>query len=166
MMFSIKLCVVASLILSVSCHAETRAINPRVLDVFRDFTLVGQGPATFENDGSLDVTYIVPHDESEKVRPAQLQAKVQYVFHYREGRADNERLGREQLPTRLKELGFEVLEAPNYKGGQFSRPYIGGPYFAITFQDGEHKGVIFNRVDGNVRDENQIVEDYVLVFVS
>src|SRR4030095_6415827 len=110
-------CAVASLILFVSCHAETRAINPKVLDVFRGFTLVGHGPATFENDGSLDVTYVVPHGDSEEVPPAQLQSKVQYVFHYREGRADNERLGREQLPTRLKELGFEVLGAPNYKGG-------------------------------------------------
>jgi hypothetical protein len=165
MVSKIKLCVLIPLILSVSCHAGKRGLNPRTLDVFRDFALVGHGPATFENDGSLDVTYIVPHSENEESPPAQLQTRVQYVFHNR-GPANDERLGLQELPTRLRELGFKVLEAPRYNGGQFSYPYMGGPYFSITFLDGNHKGVIFNRVDGRVSDKNWVVNDYVLVFLS
>ncbi|SRR6266498_1599043 len=165
MFFEIKLCVVVPLILSVSCQAGTRGINPKILDVFRDFALVSHGPATFENDGSLDVTYIVPHDENEETPPAQLQTRVQYVFHNL-GPANDETLGLQELPGRLKELGYKLVEAPKYNGGQFSHPYIGGPYFSITFMDGDHKGVIFNRVDGKIADKKWIVNDYVLVFLS
>ena len=75
MILQIELCVVAPLILSLSCHAGTRGINPKICDVFRDFALVSDGPAAFENDGSLDVTYIVPHNENGESLPAQLQTR-------------------------------------------------------------------------------------------
>jgi hypothetical protein len=163
-MIILKLFLVVPLILSASCHAGPRAINPKTLDVFRDFALAGQGPAKFESDGSLDVTYIVPHGEVEESRPEQVQTQVQYIFHNR-GPIDDERLGSQDLPTRLRELGFKVLEAPKFNGGQFSYPYIGGPYFSITFMDGDHKGVIFNRVHGENAHKNLMVEDYILVFV-
>jgi hypothetical protein len=61
--------------------------------------------------------------------------------------SDNERLGREQLPAWLKELGFRVLRPRTLTEAHSLDPYIGGPYFFVTFEDGEHKGVIFNRVD-------------------
>jgi hypothetical protein len=78
---------------------------------------------------------------------------------------NDERLGVTELPTRLRELGFEVLEAPKFNGGQFSYPYVGGPYFSIIFMDGDHKGMIFNRVDGRIADRNWVVDDYILVFL-
>jgi hypothetical protein len=156
---------VAALALSVSCQSVRPGIEVKAIEVFRGFTLVGHGPAKFDSDGSLDVTYVVPHGDVEEPPPAKLQAGLQYVFHHREGPADNEQLGLEQLPARLKQLGFTVLESPEYNGGQFSYPYQGGPYFYIIFTDGNRKGVLFNRVDVNVRDKNWIVEDYVLVLL-
>jgi hypothetical protein len=155
-----------TLILSVSCQTNTREISPRVLDVFQGFDLEIQGPARIETDGTLDVTYVVPHQENERSRPSQLQTGVQYVFHHRGEPANDEQLGKEWLPARLRELGFKVVEAPNYNGGQFSYGYIGGPFFYISFMDEAHKGVIFNKNCDWVRDKNWIVEDYVLVFLS
>jgi len=157
--------VVASMILFFSCQPSSREINPKTLDVFRDFALVGHGSAKFENDGSLDVTYIVVHNDEEQPHPEQLQTRVQYVFHNRRP-VNDEQLGLEVLPSRLRELGFKVLEGPKLNGGQFSYPYMGGPYFSITFVDGDHKGVIFNRVDGKIANEKWVVDDYVLVFLS
>lgn len=165
MILRFKLLILAPLILSFSCQPGSRDINPKALDVFRDFAFVGQGPAKFDNDGSLDVTYIVAHNEIDAPRPAQLHNRVQYIFH-NQGATKDERLGVTELPSRLRELGFRVLEAPQYNGGQFSYPYLGGPYFFITFTDGDHKGVIFNRVDSKIADKNWIVEDYILVLLS
>jgi len=136
------------------------------MDVFRDFDFVGYGPATFEENGELDHTQIVAHGNAEKSVPLDMQIRTQYVFHYRGGRGDPERLGRDLLPSRLRDLGLKVIEAPGFNGGQFSYPYMGGPYFSITFQDGVHRAVIFNRVHGEVPGKNWIVEDYVIVFVS
>ena len=155
-----------TLVLSVSCQTNAPEINPKVLDVFEGFDLETQGPARIENDGTLDVTYVFPHQENKLSRPSQLQTRVEYVFHYRRGPANDEQLGKEQLPGRLRELGFKVLEAPKYNGGEFSYGYIGGPFFQISFTDGVHKGVIFNKNCDWVRDKNWIVEDYVLVFLS
>jgi hypothetical protein len=157
--------VVVAVISLLACQMGSKEISTETLDVFRGFALVATGPGKFDGDGSLDVTYIVPHDDKEESRPDHLQTRTQYVFHSRSPTND-ERLGLEDLPNRLRELGFQVLEAPKFNGGQFSYPYIGGPYFSITFMNAEHKGVIFNRVDGKIADKNWIVDDYVLVFLS
>jgi hypothetical protein len=166
MSLHIGLLLFVTLILSVSCQTNTREIHPKILDVFQGFDLETQGTARIENDGTLDETYVVPHKENEHSRPSQLQTGVQYVFHHRGGPANDEKLGKEQLPARLRELGFKVVEAPNYNGGRFSYGYLGGPFFHISFMDGVHKGVIFNKNCDWVRDKNWIVEDYVLVFLS
>jgi hypothetical protein len=166
MYLHIRLLLFLILILSVSCRTNAREINPKALDVFHGFDLAIQGPARMENDGPLDVTYVVPHQENADSIPSKLQIGVQYVFHYRGGPANDQELGQEQLPARLKQLGFRVLEAPKYNGGEFSYGYIGGPFFQIIFTDGFHKGVIFNKNCDSVRDKNWIVEDYVLVFLS
>lgn len=166
-MFSnIRLMLLVFLILSVSCQSKARGINPKILDVFQGFDLEIEGPARLEHDGTLDVTYVVPHQEDEHSRPSQMQIGVQYIFHHRGGPANDKQLGEEQLPARLRELGVKVLEAPKYNGGEFSYGYMGGPYFHITFMDGVHKGMIFNKNCDWVRGKNWIVEDYVLVFLS
>jgi hypothetical protein len=165
MMFRLKLLILFPLILSFCHHASTSGIDPKALQVFRDFAFVGQGPAKVDSDGSLDVTYIAPHNEKHELRTGQLQTRVQYIFH-NEGPANDEHLGLTELPNRLRLLGFKVLDAPKFNGGQFSYPYIGGPYFSITFTDGDHKGVIFNRVDGKIADKSWLVNDYILVFLS
>lgn len=161
-----KILLAVFLVLVASCNGGQNRISPKVIEVFSDFDCVGYGPATFETDGELDPTQIVEHGDAVKSVPGDLQVRTQYVFHYRGGRGDPERLGRDVLPSRLKALGFKVIQAPGHNGGRFSYPYIGGPYFFITFDDGLHRAVIFNRVHGEVPGRNWIVEDYVLVFVS
>jgi hypothetical protein len=166
MFMPLKSFLVVFSVLLFSCQASTGRIDRKTLDLFRDFRFVGQGPATFETDGSLDVTYVIPHSEREQSRPDKLQTNTQYVFHNLSP-TDNKLLGSRELPDRLRELGFQVVEAPNLNGGNFSYPYFGGPYFSITFMDGDHKGVIFNRVDTrNGGDQTWVVHDYVLVFLS
>ena len=148
------------------CDVTPPPIEVKAFEVFRDFELVGHGEAKFEADGSIDVTYVTPHDTAADAIPQRIDPRVQYVFHYPGGRPNNERLGVEQLPDRLRKLGFTVLEAPTYGGRGLSYPYIGGPLFSITFENGKHRGVIFNRVEGEVEGKSWIVEDYILVFLS
>lgn len=166
MTYLMNLFLAVSLILVGSCNGGKSSISLKVVDLFPDFDFVDSGPAVFEESGKLDPTQIVAHGDTDKSVPLDLQMRTQYVFHYRGGRGDPERLGREVLPSRLRALGLKVIEAPGLNGGQFSYPYIGGPYFSITFEDGVHRAVIFNRVHGEVTGKNWIVEDYVLVFVS
>ena len=166
MMISLlRLFVVALFAVCCCCQTGPAEMTSKTLDIFSDFALVGYGPAVFGSDGSLDVTYIAPHSEAEKPHPGQLQTRTQYVFHNR-GPVNDEQLGQHELPKRLRALGFTVLEAPEFNGGRFSYPYMGGPYFFITFQTGDHKGVIFNRVDGKVNNNKWLVNDYVLIFLS
>lgn len=166
MTYPLKIFLAVSITLFGSCNGGQSRIDPKVMDVFSDFDFVGYGPATFEEKGELDSSRVVAHGDIAKSVPVDLEVGVQYVFHYRGGRGDPQRLGRELLPSRLRALGLDVTQAPGFNGGEFAYPYIGGPYFSITFEDGVHRAVIFNRVHGEVPGKNWIVEDYILVFVS
>ena len=165
-MFASLIIVVLAIGLSVGCNSDARPIGPNVFEVFRGFELVAQGEAKFDADGSIDVTHVALHDGIADPLPQTVSPRVQYIFHYPGGRPNNERLGADQMPERLRKLGFTVLTAPGYNGGQFSYPYIGGPLFSITFADGKHRGVIFNRVEGQLEGKNWIVEDYILILLS
>ncbi|HKY30180.1 MAG TPA: hypothetical protein VJM12_19780 [Pyrinomonadaceae bacterium] len=160
------LLVIVSCLIFFTCTNNHRAIDASVFQVFRGFDLVGLGAAKLETDGSIDTTFVPPHEQTKMQLPKTVEIRTGYVFHYASGRPNNERLAAEELPERLRKLGFKIVQAPNYNGGQFSYPYIGGPLFSIVFEDGNHKGIIFNRVEGEVRDKDWIVEDYVLVFLS
>ena len=119
MTYLMNLFLTVSLILVPSCNGGQSRIRLKVVDIFPDFDFVGSGPAAFEEDGKLDPTQIVAHDDTEKSVPLDLQIRTQYVFHHRGSRGEPERLGREVLPTRLRALGLKVIEAPDVNGGQF-----------------------------------------------
>lgn len=158
--------VIVSYLIFFTCTNNARGIDAKVFQVFRGFDLVGLGTANLETDGSLGTTFVPPHEQTKMPLPKTVEIRTAYIFHYPGGRPNNERLAAEELPERLGKLGYKIVQAPNYNGGKFSYPYIGGPLFSIVFEDGNHKGIIFNGVEGEVKEKGWIVEDYVLVFLS
>ena len=52
------------------------------------------------------------------------------------------------LPTRLKELGYEVLQAPDNKGNGFIFLDEGGPLYSIRGQRGETEILITHEING------------------
>lgn len=152
------------LALLISCQPVKHGIDAKVMGVFSDFDYVGSGAAKFKQDGSLDPFHVAPHGEKAQQNPDRLVIGTQYVFHYK-GNPDNEAMGLRVLPERLKKLGYKVVEAPNYNGGTFLYTYIGGPYFYIKFSDGEHEAIIANQRDTKPLVKDQVIDDYVLVFL-
>ena len=168
------MCVTENLIMKVAlvlitmmlaCQARSEITSRKVMDAaFSDFVFVGSGKAKFRADGVLDITHAVEHGDKEQSKPDKLTTGIEYVFHHN-GAVDDERLGGTEIPSRLSKIGVKILEAPNYNGGTFSYPYIGGPCFVIRFSDGHNEGLIFNQISPKTDEQGRVVEDYVLVYL-
>ena len=147
-----------------SCQTPT-TFSSRILEALPDFVLTGSGQARFTANGELDVDYISPHDITDLSRPSLLQIGVQYIFHYG-GSTNNETLAIKVLPERLASLGFKVIKSPK-SSADFSYPAFSGPLFSIHFSDGNHTGLIYNRVDNKLSGSHTFKnEDYLLVILK
>jgi hypothetical protein len=165
MMFGkIKMCFILSVLGTLMvCQSKGQEIDPKILNVFSDYTFVGSGQAKYKDDGSLELTSVIPHNESEQPRPQKLEKGVQYVFHHL-APLDNEELALRELPQKLSQLGFKITKSP--KGSQdLIYLVLGGPIFIIKFSDGNHEGIIYNQLETKL-DDVWSEHDYVLIYTS
>lgn len=154
--------ILALLTLAASCSAQRgkTEMNPSVLRIFTDFTLVGVGPVASDTD-ALDRIEIVAHDENELPNPKMAQGRTQYVYHYR-GSLNPESLALHQLPERLSKSSLRIMKAPK-SSSDLLYLVVGGPLFYIEFSDGVNRGVIFNRLHLDLG-EPWDTHDYVLIY--
>jgi len=135
-------------------------MDAQVFNALSDFVLVGTGQGRLETDGSIDTTYIAPHNEKQHSRPERLEKGVQYVFH-RKAPVENESLALRDLPERLSKMGFKIIWAPKSTSDMLHL-YYGGPIFHIKFSARDQEFLIFNQV--HMMDiEGWTDHDYVLV---
>jgi hypothetical protein len=143
------------------CQSQNDKLDTRILEVFSDFSFVGSGPTKLNDDGSVDVTHIPLHDESEQSKPKRLEMGVQYIFHHRVP-VDNEVMGLQDLPRKLSEKGFKIVGAPK-SSSDLMHLFYGGPLFRIKFSDGNYVGLVFNSLHMNLKD-GWTEHDYILVY--
>jgi hypothetical protein len=143
-----------------SCQAHSHERDKKVLAILSDFTFVGSGQAKFNSDGSIDTAYRLDHGETEQPRPQSIEIGKQYVFHHRVP-MDNEILALHDLPDRITQMGFKIINAPKSNSGLLYL-YYGGPIFRIEFADGNREFTVFNQL--NTSHSNAwSIHDYILV---
>ena len=109
MINNIRLCLIYFVVgFFLSCHSYGHEADKNVLAVLSDFTFVGSGQAKFNDDGSIDTTYRIPHDENEQPKPQNPAQGVQYVFHHRVP-IDDESLALQVFPDKLTKMGFSQI---------------------------------------------------------
>lgn len=143
-----------------TCQSQSSGADPRILDVFSDFSFMGTGPVKINGDGSIDVTTIPPHAESEQPLSTSVGMGVQYIFHHR-APVDNEAMALQHFQRKLSERGYRIVSAPASRGDLLYLFY-GGPLFQIKCTDGKHDFLIFNSLHMNVK-EGWTEHDFILV---
>ncbi len=156
---ALALCLASAL---VGCHnwkplessePMTSKHSPMFVKALSDFVFVG----SVQNHSQTVPT----HSMEVKSLPKTLQAGQKYIFH-RRAPTNNDELFKE-LQERLRSNGVTILEA---KGG--GTRYIGGLVFHISFKEGEYRGIIYNTLDGQIvnnenLNKNWAFDDYLLV---
>lgn len=138
-----------------SCSRPAQGPDARVLNSFTNFELVGKGPVKLDNDGAVDTTFVVDHDNTSQPNPDKLDIGTMYILHPR-GEIDVESMALNVIPGNLSRLGFKIIEAPE-SSDDMLHLYLGGPIFHIRFSDGTHEGLIFDQNHG-------LFEDFILVY--
>src|SRR5262245_24095083 len=95
--------------LSLSCQAHNRRADNNVLAVLSGFTFVGSGQAKFNDDGSVDTTYLISHSETGQPKPQNIMQGIQYVFHHSPP-IDDESLALRDFPNMIEGMGFKILK--------------------------------------------------------
>ncbi|HET9364821.1 MAG TPA: hypothetical protein VFP71_07460, partial [Candidatus Angelobacter sp.] len=135
---------------------------------FSSFAFVGEG------------TYNPPAKQTQEINPAvaehglnilplpeRLEIKKQYIFHHKSP-LDVEKLAVVDLPSRLQNMGLEIIKAP-HSSMEMMDLYFGGPLFVIKFKQQNHIGIIFDQPCPHSREQvgkGWDANDYVLVFVK
>lgn len=149
------------LFMMASCRHRTGSPDLKVLASFSDFEFFGSVPY---HDGKNTEPIILQSSEPKRF-PERLEIGRAYVFRHRSS-VDDEKFALSELPSRLRNAGLEILQAPS-SSRDLIASYIGGPFFVIKFSDGRHTGLITNRLS---RDYPQQVdsgwtgEDFVLFY--
>jgi hypothetical protein len=162
MINSIKTCLIYFVAgLSLSCQFHNRRADNNVLDVLSGFTFVGSGQAKFNDDGSVDTTYLISHSETGQPKPQNIMQGIQYVFHHK-GPIDDESLALRDFPNMIESMGFKILKAPK-SANELLYLYFGGPLFYIEFSDGSREFALFNQLVTSPHSEDLGVHDYILI---
>src|SRR5215831_201529 len=121
-------------VLSLSCQVHNHGADDNALAVLSGFMFVGSGQAKFNDNGSVDTTYLISHSETEQPKPQNIVKGIQYVFHHR-APVDDEFLALRDFPNKIESLGFKILKAPK-SANELLYLYLGGPLFYLEFSDG------------------------------
>ncbi len=127
--------------------------RPPYVEALSDFVFVGSG--------SYEPSSVPAHGMEEQSLPSQLKTGYQYIFHLPRSK-QNEDIYKTLL-TRLQSRGVRIISS----SADIDR-YVGGPEFHITFQWNGYKGTIFNKLDGQIINNEALadkwsVDDYILV---
>lgn len=162
MINNIKTCLIYFIaVLLLSCQAHNRRADNNILGVLSGFTFVGSGQAKFNDDGSVDKTYLISHSETEQPKPQNIMQGIQYVFHHK-GPIDDESLALRDFPNLIESMGFKILKAPK-SANELLYLYLGGPLFSIEFSDGSREFVLFNQFITSSHSKDIADHDYILI---
>ena len=126
--------------------------HPACLKALSDFVFVGSGV--------YDALSVPEHGMKARPLPLRLQAGYQYVFHLpKPGDLDVY----QKILTQLQSDGVSITSSSD----DMDR-YLGGPGFRISFQEKGCKGVILNKLDGQIMNSDVLIkkwslDDYILV---
>lgn len=139
---------------SLGCtRSVSSAEQATYLDVFSDFVFVGSGPYDPKS------VRVPAHEMKQLQLPHQFNAGYQYIFH----RPANIHSDFKTLIARLEKREIKIVSS-----SADTDRFVGGPGFRIVFQGNEFNGFIFNVLDGQILNNEALVnewsiDDYVLV---
>ncbi len=151
------------------CTTKQQALSHKSFDIFEGFTFVGSGPNMPGPTATGGISEVLPkHGIAELPLPDRPEVGIQYVFHHRRP-VDNEKLVLVDFPARLQSAGITVVRAPK-SSMEMLHLFVGGPLFRIEIREGNHEGVIYDRLDPDLKTTSSgqewMIEDYVLLWLK
>ena len=151
------------LVVLAGCRHHAASPDLKVLTIFSDFEFFGSVPY----HGGKDAEPLIVESSEPKPFPKRLELGRAYVFRHRRP-VDDEKLALSEIPSRLRNAGLEILQAPA-SSRDLIASYIGGPFFVIKFSDGQHTALITNRLSRDYTkqvDSGWEGEDYILFYAQ